>query len=149
MRIVPFNDRFLDRAALMWFASMRNGVPFLQPVHSYEQMLVFLRDVVVPQNEVYVALEVEEVRGFVAVAEDYLNQLYVAVAAQRRGVGSTLLAKALERSPTRILSHPFQRSRPARAFYAKYGFKDMAFGLCAEYNDQLDVDILWKPSALA
>ena len=65
----------------------------MQPDHSYEQMHVFLRDVIVPLNEVNVALEDEEVLGMMAVNRDSLDKLYVEVGTPNRGVRSGRLSK--------------------------------------------------------
>ena len=52
----------------------------------------------------------------------WIDQLYVAPHAQRRGLGSALLAVAKEREP-RLELWTFQCNRPARRFYEKHGFR--------------------------
>jgi GNAT superfamily N-acetyltransferase len=60
-------------------------------------------------------------------------ELHVLPAAQRRGVGSALLAQLLTRQPhDRALLTTQTGSRKARAFYAKNGWAELAgvdFGL--------------------
>src|SRR5438128_893089 len=66
--------------------------------------------------------------GLLAIKDDYIDQLFVAVGLQRQGVGTALLLKAREHSPHRLRLYTFQKNAPARAFYEKHGFKAMRFG---------------------
>ena len=60
--------------------------------------------------------------GFIALTDRHIDQLYVDPSFQRRGVGSTLIDRALESSPGQVTLHVFEENAPARAFYEKHGF---------------------------
>ena len=59
--------------------------------------------------------------GIIAFREDWVDQLYVLPASQRRGVGTGLLQIAQRRFP-RLHLWTFQRNTPARRFYERRGF---------------------------
>jgi len=66
--------------------------------------------------------------GFLAMRKSYVDRLYVHPGAQRRGVGTALLAKAIEISPGGIELHTHQKNTKARAFYDKAGLSVVRFG---------------------
>ena len=74
---------------------------------------------------------------------DYLDQLYVAVDAQRQGIGTRLLEKAKALSSDGLNLHTFQRNEGARAFYKKHGFTEVTYSLSADNNNEADVEIRW------
>ncbi len=66
----------------------------------------------------------------VAAAEGHLLNLSIAVAHQRRGHGSTLLAEAMRMARSRGALHVFLEVRPsnsgAKALYSRFGFRQVA-----------------------
>jgi len=62
--------------------------------------------------------------GFIALADQHVDQLYVDPSRQRSGIGSSLLEQALKFSPGRVTLHVFEENRSARAFYERHGFQE-------------------------
>ena len=82
----------------------------------------FIRDGMLPSNEVWVAEEDGRVVGFAGLGDGKLRHLWVEPAAQNRGFGTALLAKAKERRPDGFQLWVFQKNTGARRFYERHGF---------------------------
>ena len=76
--------------------------------------------------------------------EDFIDQLYVAVEQQRRGVGTALLQKAREQSSERLRLYTFQKNLSARAFYEKHGFQAVRYGFSPAPEHEPDVEYHWR-----
>src|SRR5262245_22286156 len=63
--------------------------------------------------------------GFVAAIGTHLDQLFVDPDHQNRGVGTSLLKMALGRTPAVITLNVFEQNATARAFYERYGFREV------------------------
>jgi L-amino acid N-acyltransferase YncA len=94
---------------------------FLPTLHTDDETRSWIRSVVVPRHEVYVAEEDGQVVGFAALSSDMLMWIYVHPSAQGRGAGSALLAKAKELRPDGFRLWTFQRNEGARRFYERHG----------------------------
>ena len=96
-------------------------------VHTPAEDLVFIRDIVLPQQQVTVAEAGENIVGFIAVSGDWVEQLYLDPAWTGQGIGSRLLVQATD--ALRIVKlHCFQANTGARRFYERHGFRAEAFG---------------------
>lgn len=84
--------------------------------------------------------------GFMALSPGWIEQLHVAPAEQRTGVGSALLEHAKSRIPD-IRLHTHVANAQARAFYAKHGFDEIAFGVSPAPESAPDVLLRWTASA--
>ena len=125
-------------------ASRANAMPWLPVIHTPDEDLEFFRDRVLPGQAVLVAEVSNEVAGFIAYAEGWLNHLYVAPACWRSGVGSRLLS-ATQAASTVLQLWAFQNNTGARAFYARHGFEEVEFtdGVSNEEN-MPDVRMVWR-----
>ncbi len=105
------------------FLAARAGMTYLPRVHGDDDVRAWIRDVLLPTREVWVADEDGRAVGFAALGGDELEHLYVHPRAQGRGAGSSLLALAKERRPRGLGLWVFQRNDGARRFYERYGFE--------------------------
>ena len=80
--------------------------------------------------------------GFAALSPGWIEQLHVAVRAQRSGVGSALVDHVKGRMDD-IRLHTHQANRRARAFYAAHGFEEVAFGVSPPPENEPDVLLSW------
>lgn len=96
--------------------------PYLPELHTPEQDLDFFRDEVFPASVIWLAESGNELVGFAAVSEGWLDHLYVDPAWHGRGVGSALLRMAKEGN-VRLDLWTFQRNAQARRFYEHRGFR--------------------------
>ena len=111
-----------DRATVgeVYLAARRDALPYLPQVHPDEETAAFFGGLV-DKGIVTVAEHEGRVAGFLALAGDWVEHLYVAPGAQGRGLGSALLAQAQGRRE-RLQLWVFQRNTRAIAFYEHHGF---------------------------
>jgi ribosomal protein S18 acetylase RimI-like enzyme len=139
--------RLVDEAAVadVWHRSGRAAYPFLptwQALDAHEARRVF-REVIVPDREIWVAVEGERIVGYLSLDKSYLDRLYIDPANQRRGWGVRLLVYAKSRNPLGLSLHTHQENRAARAFYEAHGFIAVRFGLSPPPERAPDVEYHW------
>ncbi|WP_322417122.1 GNAT family N-acetyltransferase [Mesorhizobium huakuii] len=110
----------LMRAAL-------DAFDWMPVIHTPAEDLAFIRDMVLPRQQVTVAEAGKEVVGFIAVSADWVEQLYLDPAWTGQGIGSRLLTDATAALPVTKL-HCFQANTGARRFYERHGFRAESFG---------------------
>jgi len=113
--------------------------------YSHEDNLRHFRNVVMQQNDVWLAVERNRIVGLLAVTGGDLDQLYVDPPWQGRGIGTRLLDRAKELSPRGITLYTHQRNERARAFYERRGFSVMKLGVSPPPESEPDVQYGWSP----
>jgi len=107
--------------------------------------MAYFRAIVAAECVVWLAEVEGHLAGLLAIKDDYIDQLFVAVERQRQGVGTALLQKAREHSPRGLRLSTFQKNALARAFYEKHGFKALRFGHSPAPENEPDVEYQWWP----
>ncbi len=110
----------LMRAALASF-------DWMPVIHTPAEDLAFIRDIVLPRQQVTVAEAGKEIVGFIAVSDDWVEQLYLDPAWTGQGIGSRLLMDASAALPV-VKLHCFQANTGARRFYERHGFRAESVG---------------------
>lgn len=138
-----------EQTVAMWRASKRAAFPYVeaQQLHTLQDDTNYFRHVIAQECEVWLASDREQILGLLALRDDLIDQLFVAVDEQRRGVGSALLVKARERSPDQLRAYTFQKNGPARAFYEKHGFEIVRSGISPPPENEPDFEYMWRSSA--
>lgn len=103
------------------FTASRRLLTFLPELHTAEEDLGFIRDVVLPECRVTLAERDGVHAGFLAETRGWVEHLYLAPEMRRSGIGSLLLADAQARQ-TQLDLWCFRDNFPARAFYERHGF---------------------------
>jgi GNAT superfamily N-acetyltransferase len=129
------------------FVRSFGSLDFLPRIHSDDEHRGFVRDVVLTEQEVWVADAGDGPLGFAALAGDVLMHLYVDPAAQGRGVGAALLERVRERRPTGFTFWVFQANERARRFYETHGCRVVRL-TDGSGNEERTPDALyeWRPS---
>lgn len=142
----PYRDADLDATVAMWRRSMRTAYPYVAEIqrHTAADDLGFFRDHVAVVCTVELAEVDGRIAGLLAQRGEWIDQLFVAVGCQRRGVGATLLRAAQRRAPRGLRLFTFQRNAAARAFYARHGFRIVRFGVSPEPESEPDVEYAWR-----
>ncbi len=107
--------------------------------------LAFLRDVIAHECDIWIARDGSTLLGFLALAGEQIEQLYVDPPGQGTGVGTTLLDRARQLSPTCLTLSTHLRNSGARAFYERRGFHAVAFGTSPPPESEPDVTYVWVP----
>ncbi len=135
------------RVTSCYLASRKTLAEYAPLPHTDAEVLVWVRDVLLPTGSVTVALESGVVLGFIAVTTrvdgHWIDQLYVHPVRMRRGVGATLLQLALNRLQGTVRLHTFEPNRGARRFYEQHGFSAIGFS-DGSNNESHCPDVLYE-----
>lgn len=145
MKIRRFRDEDLEPVVALWHAARRRA-HWAVVVHrgfTVDDDRGYMTEKILPRNDVWLAERDDRVVGFMAVHPGWVEQLYVAVDAQRSGVGSALIEHAKSLMDD-IRLHTFQNNAPARDFYARHGFGEVAFGVSDPPENEPDVLLRWR-----
>ncbi|MGZ3684465.1 MAG: N-acetyltransferase family protein [Bdellovibrionota bacterium] len=119
--------------------------PQVPALHSPEDDVRFFSETVFAMNSIFVAeAESGEIFGFIAFNGEFIDYLYLAPDAQRKGIGSELLAVA-QADRRKLQLWTFQQNTGAREFYRRHGFVEVkeTDGAATE-EKQPDVLLEWK-----
>jgi ribosomal protein S18 acetylase RimI-like enzyme len=125
------------------FLDARAGMAYLPRLHTDAETRVWIREVVLVEDEVLVAEESGRVVGFEAIGDEVLEHLYVHPSAQGQGLGTRLLAEAKGRRAGGLRLWVFQRNERARRFYERHGFVCLRL-TDGEDNEEREPDALYQ-----
>ncbi len=111
----------MDAAAGVLRTSFDAALPTLAGLHTPSEDRWFFREKLFPATTMWGAFDENTLLAFMALHDDWIDQLYVVPDGQRRGLGTRLLTIAKGASPVLNL-WTFQRNGPARRFYEGNGF---------------------------
>jgi GNAT superfamily N-acetyltransferase len=135
------------RIAEILLTSRRAFLPYARSPHTDDEMRAWVRDTLLPSQDVTLAAAGAEIVGVLAVSElqdvSWITQLYLDPAHVGRGIGSRLLAHALATPPRPIRLYCFQQNAGARRFYERHGFAPIAFG-DGSGNEERCPDVLYE-----
>ena len=143
--IRPYLPNDLAAAAGVWYRAGMDEydyLPLFQALSTADATTIF-RDRIAAECTVWVHERDTQVDGFIAMASDYIDRLYVDPLAQRRGVGTALLAHAKQLHPEGLTLHTHQANARARRFYEKHGFTASEFGVSPPPESVPDVLYTW------
>ncbi|CAL9637417.1 hypothetical protein SUDANB13_06246 [Streptomyces sp. enrichment culture] len=137
-----------DAAAVaeVWLRSFTAALPGVRRAHTDDEVRAWIREVVVPGRETWVATVDDSVVAMMVREGNDLDQLYIDPAWQGRGIGGRLVDVAKERSPSGLTLWTFQVNEVARGFYERHGFvpEESTDGLGNEEREP-DVRYVWRP----
>jgi putative acetyltransferase len=136
----------VEPTVAMWARSRWDALRWLEERmgHSPQDDLDFFRGTLMPENEILVAIEGQEIVGLIAIGTESIEQLFVEPTAQGRGIGTALLQRAMTLRPTGLRLYTHQRNARARSFYERRGFDAVAFGVSPPPEEEPDVEYRWK-----
>src|SRR5215212_4592309 len=146
--IRPAEARDADAITAVHRTSMREALPYLPDLHTEDEDRVWVANMLLPHQEVWVAEAGGRVVGVAALDGEMLAQLYILPGEQGQGIGSALLAKAMAHRPAGMRLYAFQRNTRARGVYERRGFVAVEFG-DGSGNEEGEPDVLyqWTPTA--
>jgi len=129
------------------FLSGLSGMTYLPRLYTEEETKDFIKDVLLPNNEVWVAEEAGRVVGFAGFGDGSLRHLWVHRTNQNRGVGTALLKVAMDRCPDGLQLWVYQKNLGARRLYERNGF-ELAELTSGERNEvkEPEARYVWEPS---
>jgi GNAT superfamily N-acetyltransferase len=132
--------------AEVYLRSFTAALPTVTRPRSDDEVHAYIRDVVVPSRETWVAVAEEQVVGLMVLADDLLSQLYLDPDWRGRGIGDRFVALAKERSPQGLSLWTFQVNKPAHRFYERHGFAETE-RTDGHDNEEREPDVryVWRP----
>ncbi|MFE4611644.1 N-acetyltransferase family protein [Streptomyces niveus] len=130
----------------LWLRSFAAALPTVTRPHSEQQVHAWIRDIVLPTQETWVATAGETVVGMMVIEGGDVDQLYLDPDHRGRGIGARLIDLAKRRRPAGLSLWTFQINGPARRFYERQGFVpvEKTDGRGNEENEP-DVRYCWHP----
>lgn len=113
----------------VWLRSFGAALPTVRRAHSDEEVRSWIREVLLPGHDVWVAEADGALVGVLALSEGWLDQLYLDPVWRGRGIGDRFVALAQRRQPAGLQLWTFQVNEAARRFYERHGF------IAAEWTD--------------
>mgnify|MGYP001218961404 CR=1 FL=1 len=131
----------------VWRRARIDAVPEIEARlgHSFQDDLEHMTRGVLPHYAVWVAELDGRIVAVMTLRGSDLDKLYVEPALQRRGIGSLLLERAKQESPSGLTLCTHQINATARAFYEKNGFRATRFGVSPPPESEPDVEYEWTP----
>ena len=132
--------------ATVHIASRRGAAAHMPTVHTDAEIREWVIDHMVPERETWVADDRDRIVAVMVLDGEMVDQMYVAPAEQRRGIGDAMLAYAKKLRPARLRLYTFESNTPARRFYEARGFVAIEFNDGAR-NEERAPDVLyeWTP----
>lgn len=122
--IRKFKTEELEQVMQLWLSANLQAHDFIAADYWHKNYAAVKE--ALPQAELYVYCENEQVLGFVGLQDNYLAGIFVAPAYQGKGIGKKLLAQAKKVRQTLKL-HVYQKNVLARKFYARQGFTEISW----------------------
>jgi len=144
--IWEFRADDFDAVTVLWRIAREKSLPEFQREKGYfffEDQNYF-RDHVLKKNKVWVVEADSHPVAFMAMENDFIDQLYIHPEYQRRGIGKALLDFARRQSPDHVWLYTLQININARAFYEKNGFVAEKFGISPAPELEPDVEYHWR-----
>ncbi|MDQ2749478.1 MAG: GNAT family N-acetyltransferase [Actinomycetota bacterium] len=131
----------------MWLRSFAAALPTVRAVHTDDEVRAWIADVVIERLEAWVATVTGAVVGMMALGAADIDQLYLDPDWRGHGIGDRLVAQAKSRRPTGLGLWTFQVNTPARRFYARHGFVEVALTDGSRNEErEPDVRLEWQPT---
>jgi len=117
----------------MWRDSKEQAI-CQKEIHSFENHVYYLNQILPEQFQIDLALINEKVVGMIAYNEREINQLYIHIDYQGIGIGQTLLDKVKAQSSGKLKLYTFEINKNAQRFYEEHGFEIIGRGHENEEN---------------
>ena len=145
-RLRPAGPADASAIADVWLACFDTALPTVRRAQTDDEVRGWIRNVLLPRHDTWVAEVDGTVVGVLALSEGWLDQLYLHPHWRGREIGDRLVALARHRQPGGLQLWTFQVNEPARRFYERHGF------VAVEWTDgagneegEPDVRYLWRP----
>ena len=143
--IREYRDDDFDAVTILWRVAREKSMPEFQRAkgHFFYEDQAYFKNHILKDNKVWVMEFDSHPVAFMAMKDDFIDQLYVHPNHWRQGIGELLLQFAREHSPEHIWLYTLQINANARTFYEKNGFLAERFGVSPEPESEPDVEYHW------
>jgi ribosomal protein S18 acetylase RimI-like enzyme len=144
--IRDYREADFDAVTILWRIAREKLLPEGQTDtgHTFYEDQDYFRNQILKKNRVWVMELASRPVAFIAMENEFIDQLYVHPTYQRRGIGETLLDFARKQSPEHLWLYTLQTNVNARTFYEKNGFVAEKFGFSPPPENEPDVEYHWR-----
>lgn len=144
--IREYKPEDFDAVTILWRVAREKSVPGFQREkgHFFYEDQDYFQNRILQKNKVWVVDVDGRPVAFIAMENDFIDQLYVHPDHWRRGVGEVVLGFAREQYPDHLWLYTLQVNVNARAFYEKNGFVAEKFGFSNPPENEPDVEYHWR-----
>jgi ribosomal protein S18 acetylase RimI-like enzyme len=144
--IRDYRPEDFDAVTILWRISREKSLPEFQHAkgHFFYEDQDYFREHILKQNKVFVVESDQRPIAFMAIKDEFIDQLYVHPDYQNQGVGKTLLDYARKLSPEHVWLYTLQINLNARVFYEKNGFIAERYGISPPPESEPDVEYHWR-----
>jgi RimJ/RimL family protein N-acetyltransferase len=144
IKIIEFEPIYSEDTVRMWRQSKERAIG-RKEIHSFEDQVFFLNHILKMDNKIYIGIHNNKVVGMIAFNENEINQLYIHIDYQEKGLGGKLLELAKAYSKGRLTLYTFEVNHKAQRFYENSGFRIIGRGYENEENLD-DIKYEWVDS---
>lgn len=132
-----------EEIAILFRLTRNENLPYLPDLHSPDEDLEYFAEIIKDQT-VIVSQIGDNVVGFCAYNDNWLNHLYITPEYQHHGIGKSLLDQAKAHN-SELNLWVFQKNTAARDFYEKNGFEllELRDGQANEEHEP-DAHYIWS-----
>lgn len=140
-----YRSEDFDAVTILWRISREKSLPEFQREkgHFFYEDRDYFRNLILTNNQVWIVESENYPVAFMAIHNDFVDQLYIHPDYQRRGIGRALLDFARKLSPDHLWLYTLQVNVNARAFYEKNGFVAEKYGFSPPPENEPDVEYHW------
>ncbi|WP_430875848.1 GNAT family N-acetyltransferase [Gilliamella sp. G0441] len=121
----------LDKIMQLWLEGNQQAHDFIDP-EFFQQNYEFVK-MLIPMSTIYVQ-DLNGVKGFIGLTENYISGLFVDKDFQRQGTGKALIDKAKQRF-NELLVHVYKKNSAAIDFYLSQNFEIVSESINEETNE--------------
>jgi putative acetyltransferase len=119
----------------IWYQASTLAHPFLDDAF-VEFVKIAMRDMYIPDSETWVSEENNKILGFISMMDNEIGGLFVLPYNQGKGIG-TQLVNFIKPFHNSLEVEVFDKNSIGRAFYDKYGFKQIHNYFHSESNQEV------------
>lgn len=143
----PATQSDAEAITQVYLSSRKEFVSFAPVAHSDEAVYQWIRDILIPSNQVTVVEQNNKIIGMMALSTaegtGWIDQLYLYPDVVGRGIGKKLMERAKAELGSPIRLYTFQENQGATRFYEQHGFKAIQYG-DGSGNEEKCPDILYE-----
>lgn len=141
-----YREEDFEPVTHFWFDAMNVAMPGLTERlgHTLEDARNYFQHVIVHENQLWVYELEDKPVGYLGIADEFIDRLYVHPSYHRRGIGQALMDHARTLSPDHLWLYTHVANTMARAFYEKNGFIAEKFGISPPPESEPDIEYHWR-----
>ena len=112
-----------------------------------ERFRKILSEHILPNAKIWTAKKDGKLAGFLALEENFIDQLYIYAEFQNRGLGGFFVEQSKKIFPDFLELYTFDSNENAVAFYEKHDFKIIERGIAPD-EKMPDVKMQWKSAGV-